>query len=163
MAKLVSEDNEVRSTFELLLLKDKYNLKENISWVSYKLILESNSKKITYEKEKDEHGAGDYVFALTPINEIDKLLDGIRNLLEDETQKSFLFEPLEPSFELVIERSFKGFSAYVWVDAGNVTSDHYTWDGIGIRFFTTQDKIEQFLSELNLERRELRIQNAKEN
>ena len=64
------------------------------------------------------------------------------------SSRAFSFEPTEPSFEFILERSFKGYSFTIWVDAGNVISDHFTWDGFGLRFFTSKEKIVTFVSEL---------------
>ena len=150
MARLASEDEQIKTSFELVLLKEKFESKHDISWISYRLILQSANKKLVYEKEKDDTGAGDYVLALTPVNEIKKMSLEIEKFLSSEDKEIYSFEPLEPSFELIIERSHKGFSVTVWVDGGNVISDHSTWDGLGVRFFTTEEKIKQFLEELCL-------------
>ena len=39
MAKLVSDDKEIKSSFELILLKEKIEDKVAISWIPYKIIL----------------------------------------------------------------------------------------------------------------------------
>ena len=155
MAKLISEDEEIKSSLELILLKDKIENKVAISWIPYKILLISGEKKLTYELDKKNKGAGDYVLALKPINEIENLTNGIENFLKDKKSKMFSFEPNETSFELMIERSHKGYSAICWVDAGNVISNHYTWDGLGLRFFTTEKNIVSFVEELSKEREEL--------
>lgn len=151
MAKLLSEDNKVKTKFELILLKEKIEKRPSMSWVPYKLILESSEKKLIYEKENNNQGAGDYVLALEPINEIENLINGIKGLLESNTKNMYSFEPVEPSFELIIERVHAGYSVTCWADTGNVISDHYSWDGFGVRFFTTTDKINFFISELKKE------------
>ncbi len=152
MAKLISEDEEIKSSLELLLLKNKIQNKVAISWIPYKIILQSGEKKSVYELDPKTKGAGDYVLALKPINEIENLIDGINNFLKDKDSKMFSFEPNEPSFELVIEKSHKGYSATCWADAGNVISNHYTWDGFGLRFFTTEKNLLSFVEELSKEK-----------
>ena len=152
MAKLISEDEEIKSSLELILLKDKIENKIAISWIPYKIILQSGDKKITYELDSKNKGAGDYVLALKPINEIENLINGIKDFLKDKEGKMFSFEPNETSFELIIEKSHKGYSVICWVDAGNVISDHYTWDGFGLRFFTTEKNINSFVQELSKEK-----------
>ena len=148
MAKLISEDENVQTSFEIILLKDKIEKRPNISWVPYKIILESSDKKLVYERENNNQGAGDYVLSLEPINEIKNIISGMKTFLESKTQNLFSFEPIEPSFELIIEKAHEGYSVTCWADAGNVDSDHYAWDGFGLRFFTKEDKIKMFVSEL---------------
>ena len=155
MAKLVSEDEEIKSSLELIFLKDKIQNKVAISWIPYKIIFQSGEKELTYKLDLKNNGAGDYVLALKPINEIENLINGIKSYLEDKEAKIFLFEPNEPSFELIIEKSHKGYSVTCWADAGNVISNHYSWDGFGLRFFTTEKNIISFVEELNKEREEL--------
>ena len=158
MAKLCSEDEQVKTSFELSLISEKLETRNEISWIHYKLILTGVDKNLVYENE-GQKGSGDYVFALKPINEIEKMTEGITGFLKDSAQKSFLFEPLEPSFEIVFERSYRGFSVVIWVDSGNVNFDHYSWDGFGLRFFTTEDKINAFLDSLKSENNLLKEKN----
>ena len=47
-----------------------------------------------------------------------------------------------------------------WMDSGNVVSDHYTWDGFGLRFFTSEEKIISFVRELEEEKEGLISENA---
>lgn len=148
MAKLISEDKNVKSSIEIVLLKDKLKQKPPISWVPYKLVVSSASKELVYEKKDGDNGSGDYVLALEPVNEVDNLIKGISNFIQGETSKMFSFEAIEPSFELILERSYKGYSVICWLDAGNVISDHYTWDGFGVRFFTNEKNIISFVEEL---------------
>ena len=151
MAILLSEDNEVKSSLELIFLKNKLQDKKTISWIPYKLILKSAKKELTFETEANNKGAGDYVLSLKPINEIGNLTTGIKSFLENTNKEIFLFEGLEPSFEFTLEHSHKGYTTYCWIDAGNVISNHCTWDGFGIRFFTSKEKITRFVNELEKE------------
>ncbi len=155
MAKLVSEDEEIKSSLELIFLKDKLEDKVAISWLPYKIFLCSGEKKLIYELDLKNKGAGDYVLALKPINEIENLINGINNFLKNKESEMFSFEPNEPSFELILEKSHKGYSATCWVDAGNVISNHYSWDGFGVRFFTTEENINSFVEELIKEKESL--------
>ena len=151
MAILYSEDEQVKTSIEILILKEEVKNKNPIAWVPYKILLKSADKELSYTKEEGCKGAGDYVFALKPVNEIENLINGIKSFLENESKKLFSFEPLEPSFEIILERSHKGYSVTCWIDAGNVVSDHYSWDGFGIRFFTGREKIIRFMDELKKE------------
>ena len=153
MAQLLSEDKQVTTSFSLNFLKDKIQDKISISWIPYKLVLKSADKELTYEKDDSKNGAGDYVLALKPVNEIENLINGIKGFLENKNTNMFSFEAIEPSFELVLERSHKGYSVVCWLDAGNVISDHYSWDGFGIRFFTSEKGIRLFIDELEKESR----------
>lgn len=155
MAKLLSEDNQVKTSIEIILLKDQMQNKPSISWIPYELILCSADKEVVYKKENGSKGAGDYVLALEPINEVKNLITGIKKFLDSKTSNMFSFEAIEPSFELLLERSFKGYSVTCWIDAGNVISNHSTWDGLGIRFFTSEENLLSFLGELNKEVKKL--------
>lgn len=156
MAILHSEDKSLKSRFEIKILKDQIKNKPEISWIPYELFLVSGEKDITYKKNPDDNGAGDYVFSLVPANEIFNLSQAIKKFISDTEMPSYSFEPLEPSFEVVLERSHKGFSFTCWVDAGNVITDHYTWDGFGIRFFTTEENLSNFVKSLEKEAEELK-------
>ena len=157
MALLQSEDEQVRTSFNLIFIKDQIKDKVAISWIPYKIIFQSAKRELTFEKKKNDKGSGDYVFALKPINEIENLIDGIKNFISSKTSKLYSFEPMEPSFELILERSHKGYSVICWADAGNVISDHYTWDGFGVRFFTNEEKIFLFVKELSKEKENLGV------
>ncbi len=157
MAQLLSEDEQIVSSFNLILLKDKIQNKVSISWIQYKLKLKSAGKELVYEKKETDTGAGDYVLALKPVNEIKNLVEGIKGFLENKNANMFSFEAIEPSFEFILERSHKGYSFICWLDAGNVISDHYSWDGLGVRFFTTGEKVNNFLNELNKECLDVKI------
>lgn len=151
MPILNSEDESVKSSFEIVFLLDTIKNKPSISWISYKLVLKSGEKEIIYEKKENDGGVGDYVLALKPINEIEKLITETRTFLSDKNKILYSFEPLEPSFELILEKGYKGYSVSCWVDAGNVISDHYSWDGFGLRFFTNEEKIKLFLNNMETE------------
>lgn len=148
MAQLLSEDEEIKTSIELVVLKEK-NLKEkkSPSWLPYELVLTSGQQRLIFKKDHN-NGTGDYVFAATPINELKIMIEGIESFLKNDDKKLFSFEPAEPSFELIIERTHKGYSVTVWADSGNVISDHYSWDSFGVRFFTNEKNIKLFIEEL---------------
>ncbi len=154
MAKLISEDEEIKSSFSLIFLEEKLEVKKLISWIQYKIVFQSGEKELVYEK-LDNCGTGDYVLALTPINELENLISGINDFLSEKSKKMYSFEPVEPSFELIIERGHEGFSVVFWMDSGNVDSTHYAWDGFGLRFYTNEQNILNFLKELKKEKDEL--------
>ena len=158
MARLISEDEHVKSSFEIVLLKNQIEKKPSISWIPYRIILMSSDKSLVYEKKNNKEGAGDYVLALEPINEVKNIISGIDKFLKDKNSSMFSFEPMEPSFELILEKSHQGYSVTCWIDAGNVDSMHYSWDGFGLRFFTTEEKIKLFIDELDREKLCLDVQ-----
>lgn len=160
MAILTSEDETIKSFVEIKLLHDSLKNKSEFSWIPYSLKLLSADVNLQYESPAKNKGAGDYVFALKPINELEELLKGLKNFLLNPELKNYFFEPVEPSFEITFERSYRGFSVYFWIDAGNVISDHYSWDGFGLRFFTSEEKIKSFTKELSKEMEMLFSKNA---
>ena len=52
MAILLSEDESVKSSFELTLSKDQIKNKPSLSLINYKLVLVSGENKLVYEKKK---------------------------------------------------------------------------------------------------------------
>ena len=93
---------------------------------------------------------GLFCLNLSPTNEIKQLRENIEKFLDDDSQDKLVFETIEPSFELVIEKAHAGaFKVYAWVDAGNTSTIIYTWDALGLRFMTDRNKIEMFISELS--------------
>lgn len=151
MANLYSEDDEVKTIFKLSLLSSEFKRKENISWIGYEVNLISANNTLNFKKKKIEDIYGDYVFSIEPVNEIQKFVHEVNQFILDPEKNIYSFEPLEPSIEINFEKSHKGISAYIWVDSGNVISKHYSWDGFGLRFFTTEIKIKNFLEDLEKE------------
>lgn len=149
MAKLLSEDKELRTSLEIDFLKEKIKNKLTLTWIPYKILLKSGKNQMTYEKNRD-NGTGDYLLSVKPLNEMMVITEGIKKFLDSDSP-IFSFEPVEPSFELILEKSHNGFAVTCWLDAGNVISDHYTWDGFGLRFFTNKKNIMSFVKELDKE------------
>ncbi len=157
MALLLSEDENVLSSFEFNFLREHIKKKPELCWIPYQLNLKSGCNSLSFKSLPENlkiQSAGDYVLAIEPVNEIEKLIQGINEVLKNE-RNLFSFEPLEPSFELIVEKSHNGFSINIWVDSGNVISNHYSWDGFGIRFFTTEENLIKFVAQLNAELKEL--------
>lgn len=153
MPKLISEDQNIISSLEFKFLKDQIQYRPEFCWIPYEINLVSANKMISYSS--DHKDLGDYVLSLKPVNEVELLINGINDFLNDENKKMFSYEGLEPSFEIVFEKSHAGISSTIWVDAGNVISDHYSWDGFGLRFFTSKEKINIFVTELKNEMQEI--------
>ncbi len=158
MAILHSEDKSIKSRFEIRIVKEEIKNKENLSWVPYELLLKSGEKELLFKKDTNDNGAGDYVFSLHPINEFLNLSNALKNFINDNAISTYSFEPLEPSFEIIVEKSHDGYSFTCWVDSGNVISDHYTWDGFGLRIFVTKENILNFAEQLEKESKEFTCQ-----
>ncbi|MBX9686388.1 MAG: hypothetical protein K2X27_06770 [Candidatus Obscuribacterales bacterium] len=87
----------------------------------------------------------------SPADELESFAVQLENLLRGQKQK-VNFEPSEPSFELNFERSRRsGIKVECWIDAGNAKTGFYTWDAAGIRFFTTDENLAEFINELRRE------------
>ena len=54
MAILLSEDEEVKSSFGLIFLKEQIENKQTISWIPYKIQLTSANKELIYEKKSSD-------------------------------------------------------------------------------------------------------------
>lgn len=149
-----SEDNnhkESKLAFELSFKEADEN------WQSFELLFLVGEEKRTFksiDKEELTHTGvmgkvGKFALALKPLNEINALIKMIEDFLANEKLSKINFEPADPSFEFILERAKLGqFKAYIWVDAGNTKQLEYTWDAQGLRFFTTKEHIESFISEL---------------
>lgn len=87
----------------------------------------------------------------TPTDEIENFALQLESLLKGQKQKVF-FEPNEPSFELSFERSRRsGIKVEAWIDAGNAKTGFYTWDAAGVRFFTTDESLAEFINQMRQE------------
>src|SRR5690606_27365858 len=91
------------------------------------------------------------VLCRSPRDELEGLIGGIRRLL-DGASDVFEFEPAEPSFELRFEHQAEGeFRTYLWLNTGNVETEIYRWNSIGIRLFATESDLRRFTDELESE------------
>lgn len=128
------------------------------------------------ERHPGDTGAKGYLFCRAPKDEVAQLVALLKRLAEHKSN-SIRFETLEPSFELEITRqvgeargeAFCGEAGYadeagktvrveddglrvqLFVDAGNVETEISRWDALGIRFFTNQSNLEQFIEALQKE------------
>lgn len=147
MAKLSSEDREIETSFEI-------NLKEvtDTTWQKYEIVFNfDQDKQVFKSKEGGDPSIGQFVFSLAPENRLKLMIEQIEKFLTTDTTE-LVFEPADPSFELIIKRSHAdGFQVYLWVDCGNTKQLNYTWDARGIRFFSTKANIESFVEALKAE------------
>ena len=87
-------------------------------------------------------------FSLTK-EEINKLSAGLQNFLNHKKIQTWRFEPLEPNFELIVSKTkLKGITLYFWLDQGNADFHHYTWDALGLRFYTNHHDLQTWSEEL---------------
>lgn len=87
----------------------------------------------------------------TPSDELENFAQQLESLLNGQRQK-VIFEPNEPSFELCFERSRRaGIKVEAWIDAGNAKTGFYTWDAAGVRFFTTDENLADFINQMRQE------------
>jgi hypothetical protein len=94
--------------------------------------------------------ANAYVLCRKPQDEINHLTKQLKDLIDGKKNR-VLFEPAEPSFELAIEVSAGSYRVECFIDAGNVETGIYRWDALGVRFFTDQKRIANFIEELENE------------
>lgn len=94
--------------------------------------------------------ANAYVLCRKPQDEINHLTKQLKDLIEGKKNR-VLFEPAEPSFELALEVSAGSYRVECFIDAGNVETGIYRWDALGVRFFTDQKRIANFIEELENE------------
>lgn len=118
---------------------------DNQTWAYVALALVSGGNRLA-----TVDGA-DYVLCRRPTDEVAKLADLLDQLVSKKHNR-ILFEPSEPSFEIVLERTARGgIKVEAWLDAGNATTAIYTWDAAGIRFYTTEVHVVSFTRELRSE------------
>lgn len=152
MAKLHSEDENCPSSIEItpgtFRQSDRVGTvapAEAQDWQNVVLSLTSWKRQVgTLENEE-------MILCRAPEDEVHDLAEALVSLANGERDK-LLFEPSEPSFELSFERSRRGgIKVEAWLDAGNGLTAIYTWDACGLRFFTTDEKLRQFASQLKTE------------
>lgn len=144
MAVLYSEEIDCPSSLELRFLeKHKIELPgQDECWQRLILVLHSGEHEIVSMPGENVS------ICRTPGDELATLIEQLDLLLAGRKEK-FSFEPKEPSFELNFERSRRsGIKVEAWIDSGNAKTGFYTWDAAGIRFFTTDEKLADFVNEL---------------
>lgn len=114
------------------------------------------------ERHPQDTGAKGYLVCRAPKDEVAQLVALLKRLAEHKSN-SIRFETLEPTFELEITRQTgeadgeagqvedDGLRVQLFVDAGNVETEISRWDALGIRFFTNQTNLEQFIEALQKE------------
>lgn len=145
MATLISEDQE--QPLSLTISKGELSSsKENGNWQNVTLSLNSPQYRLTLG------GPGqDCLLCRSPEDEISLLAEQIEQLLQAK-RENIHFEPAEPSFELTLAKTpLGGISLHCFLDAGNATTGFYRWDAVGMRFYTTPEQLQAFLSQLRQE------------
>lgn len=144
MARLISDDPDVPSYIDWRWL-GAHSVGDE-TWRGYALTVRSGSYELSLTPHPDDVG----LCALGPRDLEDLWLgfDRVRSGGE------WRFEPAEPNFTLDLRPEPFGLSVHLWIDAGNQSSDHHTWDGVGVRFFTTVAALEEFHRELQTELKE---------
>jgi len=146
MAILHSEDQESASSVELEL-GEKVELYGQ-PWQRFSLSLKSGERLLTLGKSGSQEERDACMFCREPNDEAAALVGQLQELA-DRTRDRVMFEPAEPSFELELARSGPdGVTVQIWLDAGNAKTGIYSWDAAGIRFFTTQSHLADFVREL---------------
>ena len=147
VAKLSGEDLEILSYFEMLKGRDRVDYDLEI-WDPVAVNLVSGSRLLTNSRPDL---LKECLLCRSPRDEISALVLQLRGILTDTTDR-VLFEPSEPFFELLIERSTRhGLRVEAWLDAGNAEAGIYTWDAAGIRFHTNRANLEHFLKDIEVE------------
>ncbi len=126
-------------------------------WLDYSLTLMVNGRKRNFANSDELLVYGKFSFNLSERDELAAFKEQLKHFLEDTSKRELFFEPADPSFELRIERTKHSaasnqllalteeeFKVYIWIDAGNSTRLHYSWDAEGLRFLATKTQILQF-------------------
>jgi len=147
MAVLLSEEKGCPSALEIIA-GTKQVIEKSVQdeyWQRLSLVLSSGDNKITsLEGESCS-------ICRQPADEFETFVLQLEALLRGEKAK-VNFEPSEPSFEINLERSRRaGIKVEAWIDAGNAKTGFYTWDAAGVRFFTTEDNLAEFINSLRRE------------
>jgi len=155
MAILISEETQFRSYLDLRP-RGEHEIDGQETWQKYRLEAAHGATilVIPHENLKD-----DACMACTlcrhPTDEPRKLSDLLSGLLAGRYE-SFSFEPLEPSFQLDVERQqsnevgdVDGFRVTLWLNPANVETAIFSWDSIGLRFFTSEKNLKRFTQDLN--------------
>ncbi len=154
----VKQKPDTRVSFSINLLDQKEE--QGQTWLYYQIKLQNGREELIFKSTNKKTVSavgtvaeiGKFAFAIKPHNELQAFKDSLKSFLNSK-QKSFRFEPSDPSFELVIERlpvigEETNFKVYFWVDAGNTKDLEYTWDGIGVRFISSIDNLDQLSQNL---------------
>lgn len=162
MARLNSEDSEYKSFLEIRA-RGSVSVevgKSDEQWQFYSLALghgarillftSPSEEKLAYQGfiKNVENVADGYLFCRTPKDEVAQLIEALEGFAQGDAPV-FGFEPLEPCFELKLERRTPDeIRLTIFIDEGNALTDVARWDALGIRFFTTKGKLLAFTEEL---------------
>jgi len=162
MATIVSEDQDYKSFLEI---RPGKTVEQNVgkttqTWQFFSLELRHGDRVLSFTSPSEENAdyegfikdvtrvADGYMLCRSPKDEVAKLVALLERFNKDELPK-LVFEPVEPSFELVMERQHSDeIRLTVFVDEGNVLTSIARWDSLGLRFFTNQAHVKQFIDEL---------------
>ncbi|MEB3299972.1 MAG: hypothetical protein VKO21_10875 [Candidatus Sericytochromatia bacterium] len=114
------------------------------TWLPYVLALRAGERELSLSDPAGGRVEGRCWLGLSPRDELALLVEGVGDLLAGKRHR-WAFEPQEPNFAIDFEAVSEGYVVHVWLDAGNQLTDHFTWDAVGIRFFTTAQVLERFL------------------
>ncbi len=147
MASLVSEEKDCPSILQITA-GAKQIIEKSVQdecWQHVEVTLQSGDNKVN-------SSAGESCsLCRTPADEMESFALQLEDLLRG-TKHKVNFEPSEPSFEINFERSRRaGIKVEAWIDAGNAKTGFYTWDAAGIRFFTTDEHLANFINDLRRE------------
>ncbi len=148
MARLITDDKEYTSYIDLSPVRniDK-NSPDPEVWQPYVLQIAHGDALFSIPPSQTL-AAEACVLCRSPKDEIAQIVKSLSQLLENK-RDSAQFEPLEPSFELRVERqSEDGYRVFMWLNTGNVETEIYRWDSLGIRLFTSGDNLQRFTQEL---------------
>ena len=147
MAVLQSEEKDRPSSLEFSA-GEKQLIERPVQdecWQQLSLVLASGDYRLSSTEGEN------CAICRSPADELENLAGGLEALLRGQKTK-VNFEPSEPSFEINFERSRRsGIKVDAWIDAGNARTGFYTWDAAGIRFFTTDENLAEFINALRRE------------
>ena len=147
MAILLSEEKDCPSRLEFNPGEKQIVEKpvQDECWQRLTLALQSGDNKMSVAPGEN------CSICRTPADELENFAIQLEGLLKGQRQK-VIFEPNEPSFELSFERSRRsGIKVEAWIDAGNAKTGFYTWDAAGVRFFTTDENLAEFINQMRQE------------
>ena len=146
--RLVSDDRLVSSSLALELGAP---ISDEGVWLPYRLVISAGERSAALEDRPD--ACGRCWLGLAPADEVGRLLGLLDDLLAGRRTVA-RFEPAEPNFSLEISPAPEGWTVVCLLDAGNQISDHFTWDALGVRFFTSTATLREFREALADARRQ---------
>lgn len=112
----------------------------NPNWLQYSIEFKTPTRKFEFHSEN-------FLLCLQPSDELAQLCSEIKAFLASN-QRHYRFEPVEPNFELLLEKDSEGdLKLTCWIDNGNADCSHYTWDALGIRLYVDSEELLKALEE----------------